>query len=136
MFPCVSISVGAEPGVAEHGLDVPDVRPAFEHERRHRVPEVVATAALPHHAFFDVGGNEIADAVARDALTVGAGKNNAGDLPGLQLGAGVFELTAQPLRGATTERGLSSTGRSAGVCRRRNGPELVEELARRVPLVD
>jgi hypothetical protein len=30
----------------KHRVDEPDIRPVFQHQRRHRVPEQVATARL------------------------------------------------------------------------------------------
>ena len=95
---------GAEPGVPEHLLDVEDVGAAFEHERRHRVPEQMATAALPDPAFFDVGVNEIADDAGRDALAVSAVKNRARVRPGLELGAGVFQISSGWLVASATPR--------------------------------
>lgn len=43
-------------GVAEHGLDVPDVAAVLQEQRRHRVPEEVAAAAFADAGGVDDGG--------------------------------------------------------------------------------
>ena len=45
---------GGEVGMAKHGLDEPDVGPAFEHQRRHGVPEQMAGTALA-----EIGGGDV-----------------------------------------------------------------------------
>ena len=55
---------GCRPGcgdvcVAEHLLDVADVRAAFEHHRRHRVPEDVAGAGLADPGAVNVAAHQI-----------------------------------------------------------------------------
>ena len=44
-YMCVDLG-GVQPGVPEHGLDVADIRPAFQHVRGAGVTEEVAGALL------------------------------------------------------------------------------------------
>lgn len=50
---CVDLC-GVEPHVAEHGLNVADVRASFDHQCRHRMAEDVARAVLADHRGFHV----------------------------------------------------------------------------------
>ncbi len=54
----------------EHLLDVPDVGTAFEHERRHRVPEQVAGATLPDIRGLHVLRHDQAQVARREAIAL------------------------------------------------------------------
>jgi len=55
--------------MAEHGLDIPDVGTALQHQRRHAVAEQVARAALAGVGRFDMAAHELRQPVERERLS-------------------------------------------------------------------
>lgn len=59
---------GGQLGVAEHGLDEPDVGSVFQHQRRHAMPEQMARAALAEVGSGDVIAHELGHPAGRERL--------------------------------------------------------------------
>ncbi len=63
---------GVEPGVAEQGLDVADVRPGLQHVRGAGVAQQVAAARPPDVGRLDVAPDRAPEHGGADALAVAA----------------------------------------------------------------
>jgi hypothetical protein len=61
---------GVEPGMSEHLLDEPDVRPVLQHVRGARVPEQVATPQVADVRFLDHGAHPVAQVRRTEPLAV------------------------------------------------------------------
>jgi hypothetical protein len=54
--------------VAHHGLNEPDIRAAFQHQRRHRVPKQMASALLTHARFLHIPAHYPGQVIQRERL--------------------------------------------------------------------
>ena len=95
---------GGEIGVSEHLLDETDVGAAFEHQRRHRVPEQMARSGLAELRSEDVRAHRIAQVVPAERLALRREEHRAVIGFRHQLGPGFFEVLLRPRERTIADR--------------------------------
>lgn len=87
---------GRQFGVTEHRLDVPDVRPALQHDRGQGVPEQVTGAFFGDPGGFDVLAHQLRQTVEAERCAVDGEEQRPVIRLGSELGSGVGQVRVQP----------------------------------------
>lgn len=95
---------GVEPHMAQHRLDVANVRATFKHERRHGVAEDVARPALADPGRFDVLASKPAQVIRRKWCTIRSEKYDAVVWVPHDFRSKSIQVHVQPGQSALTDR--------------------------------